>query len=316
MLTAALLGIVIGGPVCPVQSAANISCNLRTLQLDRVCGYNLKASESLKKPKGAWNSANFGEFPWTAAILGKSGNDEFHICDGSLIHPQVILTVASCAKNLSPGRHYIRVGATDPKLQQINEPQDRVIDHIIVNQNFIEKTMENNVALLWFHNPINISADNADLVCLPTTNQEFDDKKCQISILDRNSEDVSDETDDAEETDNEIHSSKPDAKKFDLSIKKVELEIVGKKKCDLKFAKSTICAKSPARLHVCEAKIGSSIVCQHANDPTRWVHAGSVAFKCDDPYEKRADPYINIAKSSLWIKNQLSELRKKGELRE
>lgn len=98
LLTAALLGIVIGGPVCPVQSAENITMKLRTLQLDRICGYNLKGSVSLRKLKGAWNSADFGEFPWTAAILGKTGDDEIHICDGSLIHPQVILTTASCAK--------------------------------------------------------------------------------------------------------------------------------------------------------------------------------------------------------------------------
>ncbi|KAF7996955.1 hypothetical protein HCN44_002601 [Aphidius gifuensis] len=61
-----------------------------------------------------------------------------------------------------------------------------------------------------------------------------------------------------------------------------------------------------------KANRGSPIVCPHPNDPTRWVHVGSFAVKCDDPFDKQKDIYINIAKARKWIIQTVNDLRTKS----
>ena len=40
------------------------------------------------------NVAQFGKYPWMAAVLQSRGQDNLYVSGGSLIHPQVVLTVA------------------------------------------------------------------------------------------------------------------------------------------------------------------------------------------------------------------------------
>lgn len=71
----------------------------KVTRLDRICGFNMKANENQKRLRESYNSASFGEFPWAVIVFNRNENNKFHYeCDGSLIHPQIVLTIADCAK--------------------------------------------------------------------------------------------------------------------------------------------------------------------------------------------------------------------------
>ena len=42
--------------------------------------------------------ASFGEYPWQAAILKRSGGDMVYVCGATLVSDQYLMTAAHCVK--------------------------------------------------------------------------------------------------------------------------------------------------------------------------------------------------------------------------
>ncbi|KAG7172221.1 Phenoloxidase-activating factor 2-like 3 [Homarus americanus] len=57
--------------------------------------------------------AEFGEYPWQAAVLKKEGFDNVYICAGTLIDERHILTAAHCVKGYEASELRIRLGEWD-----------------------------------------------------------------------------------------------------------------------------------------------------------------------------------------------------------
>ena len=64
------------------------------------CGrrYSLGITGRIKTPAHQDGDAEFGEYPWQAAILRKEGANNVYVCGGTLIGPSHILTAAHCLK--------------------------------------------------------------------------------------------------------------------------------------------------------------------------------------------------------------------------
>ena len=65
-----------------------------------VCGVRNKDGLHIRITNFRDNESQFGEFPWMTAVLNSrliNGKEQdVYQCGGSLIHPQVVLTVAHC----------------------------------------------------------------------------------------------------------------------------------------------------------------------------------------------------------------------------
>merc|ERR1712080_70918 len=92
-----------------------------------------------KTVHGFDNVAQFGRYPWMAAILKKEGDLNIYQCGGSLIHPQVILTVAHCIGKLHPQNIRVRLGewdTTTPEDHPYLQHEDHRVSRVAIHERY------------------------------------------------------------------------------------------------------------------------------------------------------------------------------------
>ncbi|NXS26968.1 ACRO protein, partial [Pomatostomus ruficeps] len=105
-------------------------------------------------------------WPGVISIQATLENGTWHKCSGALIHPQWVLTVASCfAKAGDISRWEVVIGATDLS-QPGPEAELRHIERLLVHQGYEAATVRNNIALLELEQPVECS-DYIQLACVP-----------------------------------------------------------------------------------------------------------------------------------------------------
>ncbi|ODN04870.1 Serine proteinase stubble, partial [Orchesella cincta] len=118
------------------------------------CGHRNENGAGFKITGATESEAQFGEFPWTAAIIELETTEDNvtinkYIGGGSLLHPQVVLTVAHGV--LGKPRSALRVRLGEWDTQTNDEPfpsQDRGVSKVIIHEQFLKKTLFNDIALL------------------------------------------------------------------------------------------------------------------------------------------------------------------------
>ena len=90
-------------------------------------------------------------YPWVASVWYASPTDDYyqHICTGSLITPEVVLTAAHCLS--SSGTYYVQMGSDT--LDGNNEPAFYEVDAVWKNPRYSRKTAINDVGLLKLTKP-------------------------------------------------------------------------------------------------------------------------------------------------------------------
>ncbi|XP_063116575.1 putative serine protease 46 [Cavia porcellus] len=116
------------------------------------CGHT-NVSHEVKQGK----LVEVGRWPWQVSILFLS----LHLCSGSFIHQQWILTAAHCILSTSRPREYT-MNVRAPHL-----PDDGIelpISHIVIPENVTDFTFQN-IALLKLKKPVSLSL--LQPICLP-----------------------------------------------------------------------------------------------------------------------------------------------------
>ncbi|KFP03939.1 Acrosin, partial [Calypte anna] len=114
-----------------------------------------------------------GSWPWIVSIQNPWMLGTGHVCGGSLITPQWVLTAAHCFGKA-------RVGAT--RLTQLGpEAQIRNIRRLVMHQRYQNTTMRNDIALLELDQPVWCSS-YIQLACVPdATLRVYELTNCFIS---------------------------------------------------------------------------------------------------------------------------------------
>uniref|UniRef100_A0A8C5UHI5 Acrosin n=1 Tax=Malurus cyaneus samueli TaxID=2593467 RepID=A0A8C5UHI5_9PASS len=138
-------------------SACRGSCGLRPLTSDNERG--------MTRVVGGTN-AETGAWPWLVSIQDPSIAGTGHLCGGSLISVQWVLTAAHCfadPRNISAMR--VLIGAT-----QLTEPgpgaEVRLIKRVVVHEEYGARDQSNDIALLELNEPVKCN-QYIQLVCVP-----------------------------------------------------------------------------------------------------------------------------------------------------
>nr|WGW06500.1 prophenoloxidase activating factor [Macrobrachium nipponense] len=248
------------------------------------------------------NQAQFGEFPWMAAILRKEFIEDkeisLYVCGGSLIHPQVVLTAAHCVHSKDAKSLKVRLGEWDTQRTYELYPHiDRNVVDVVTHPGFNAGALWNDFALLFLETPADL-APNVGTVCLPVQGQKFDLNTCWATGWGR---------DEFGKGGN-----------YQNVLKEVALPIVPRAQCEtalrttrlgmfFKLDQSFMCAGGKPGLDTCKGDGGSPLVCAVAPNTHTYVQAGIVAWGIGCGENGIPGVYADVAGASDWIIQKADE---------
>ncbi|XP_055562762.1 acrosin-like [Falco cherrug] len=157
------------------RRVGSLSCQLGT------CGLRPAAFHYGMSRVVGGTDAQPGAWPWIVSIEALLEGGTAHICGGSLISPQWVLTSAHCfieARNITMWQ--VVVGAT--RLTQLGpEAQVRNIKQLLVHQHFSNITRRNDIALLELEQPVQCNS-YVQLACVPDASLRVSElAECYVS---------------------------------------------------------------------------------------------------------------------------------------
>ncbi|XP_055528985.1 phenoloxidase-activating factor 2-like [Wyeomyia smithii] len=246
--------------------------------------------------------SEYGEFPWMLAVLRE---DEFfnktlivYEFGGSLIAPNVVLTVAHCVVNKREDTLLVRAGEWDTQTtNELYPHQDRRVREVIAHDQYKKETVSNSIALLVLEQPFDLT-ENIQPVCLPPKNFNFDGSSCFAMGWGK-----------------DIFGKKGE---YQVILKKLQLPIVPQNQC-VKALRTTrlgpffllhqsfICAGGEKGVDTCRGDGGSSLVCPIPGVPTNYYQAGIVAWGIGCGKQGIPGIYVNVSMFREWIDQQLTQ---------
>ncbi|CAM9703097.1 unnamed protein product [Bubo scandiacus] len=132
------------------------------------CGLRPMAADDGTSSVVGGTDAQPGAWPWIVSIQNPWRRGTGHVCEGSLISPQWVLTAAHCftkARRITTWR--VVVGTT--RLTQPGpEAQVRAVKQLLVHEDYSNISQRNDIALLELDRPVQCS-NSIQLACVPDT---------------------------------------------------------------------------------------------------------------------------------------------------
>ncbi|XP_075703735.1 transmembrane protease serine 3-like [Rhinoderma darwinii] len=139
-----------------------------------VCGNRPSYSSSTRIVGG--NVSAEGQWPWQASLTFQG----IHLCGGSLISPQWIVTAAHCVYDLYfPDSWSVQVGLVNQPLEP--STNSVLVEKIIYHRKYKSSSMSNDIALIKLAAPFTFNG-LIQPICLPNYGEDFPEGKiCWIS---------------------------------------------------------------------------------------------------------------------------------------
>ncbi|XP_017466623.1 PREDICTED: chymotrypsinogen A isoform X2 [Rhagoletis zephyria] len=242
-------------------------------------------------PGGA-GQAQFGEYPWVAALLT---NNEVYLGAGALITAQHVLTAAHKVYNIPTSTFKVRVGEWDAA--STSEPipaQDVLIAAVYLHPNFNSANLQNDIAIIQLATAVSLTTKSTvGTVCLPTTT--FVGQTCYVAGWGKN-------------------DFGPTGA-YQAIEREVDVPLITNAACQSLLQatrlgpsfqlnnSSFICAGGQAGKDACTGDGGAPLVCQSNNI---WYVVGLVAWGIGCGQGGVPGVYVNVATYLAWIQTVLA----------
>ncbi|CAF0945907.1 unnamed protein product [Brachionus calyciflorus] len=224
---------------------SNILILPSSAQLTSLCGYRFN-----NRIVGGSDSV-VNTWPWTVSL-----NYNFnHICGGTLINQQWVLTAAHCFPNLVASAYKIVSGTNDISQNGLNGTRSAV-SKIIIHELF-KNTKSYDVALVKLKEPI-VYSTKIFPACLPDSNDNFEGQRCYFASWGRTYSGGP-----VQETLRELSQT---------VLPEAECQIYAPKDLDQKY-----CTGAPnSPVDTCQGDSGAGMLCQKTD--SKWYVAGLVSY--------------------------------------
>ncbi|XP_043204274.1 phenoloxidase-activating factor 2-like [Amphibalanus amphitrite] len=241
------------------------------------------------------NEAQFGEYPWMAAVLKEDGGKLVFLCGASLIGTNVLATAAHCVYGQT--NLVVRLGEWDTQHTTEFYPHlDADVVSVVVHEgyNHARQNLHNDIALLFLNGEVPLQ-EHIDTICLPEANsQPVYGENCFATGWGKDSFEQG---------------------QFQLVLKQVALPLVNHGTCQNQLRatrlgsrfildRSFLCAGGNGA-DTCTGDGGSPLVCPDPTNPDRYILRGIVAWGIGCGTINVPGVYVDVTYFSTWINNQI-----------
>jgi plasma kallikrein len=163
---------------------ANINTEQPMVEMSESCGYrNVKGLGHFSFAKQ--KESQYGEFPWTIAVLKKISIDDEVISlfmgGGSLVHPQVVLTTAHNVNDTNPNDLIVRGGEWNTMTtDEMFMHQERDVQGIVRHKDFKRNNLHNDIMLMFLVKKFDL-APHVNTICLPQPSYRNHGENCFVA---------------------------------------------------------------------------------------------------------------------------------------
>ena len=257
-------------------------------------------------------STQFGEWPNMCAVTrelpgendgygGQTKARQLYVGGASLVAPGVVITAAHRVQNLKPEHLVVRCGEWDT--QRDVEPlkhQDKRVDKVFIHPQYDNSSLAYDIAVIIMEEAFDLNR-HLDVACLPMSYDDFDTEGCFATGWGK--DDFGAEG------------------RYQVVLKQVELDLVGKKKCQHALRKTRLgknfrlhntftCAGGEKGVDTCQGDGGSPLMCPakgstdgygNRAEPAHYVQAGIVAWGVGCGEEGVPGVYVDVASTACFI---------------
>ncbi|XP_037273898.1 phenoloxidase-activating factor 2 isoform X3 [Rhipicephalus microplus] len=242
--------------------------------------------------KDGKGEAEFGEWPWQAAVLKYESEILKFECGGTLIASRYVLTVAHCVARFNGADRVplkVRLGEWDTQsMKEFYPHEDYDVGNIYIHQYFRNNSLWNDIALLELTRPVTF-APHISPICLPKLEDVFEGTSCVVTGWGK----------DAYRTG-----------KFANIMKEVTVPVIDNPMCQnllrqtrlgryFRLHEGFICAGTEDGVDSCKGDGGGPLSCYTPDG--RYHLAGLVAWGIDCGTPDVPGVYVRVAKYLDWI---------------